>query len=307
MDFTSLFTWVPSPQFLFAQLLNGLTRSMLLFLVSSGLTLILGVMGVVNFAHGSLYMLGAYGSFTLGTLLGGAPSSFLLAVAVVPLGIALVGGVIERLLLRRIYRAEGVMQILLTYAVVLMVADLVRLIWGPETRGVPKPTLLAGAVTLLGSIYPSYNLLILILGPLVAFGLWFLLYQTIFGKVVRATALDREMANALGINVPMIFTMVFMLGAWLAGLAGVLAAPIGAITPTMDLSIIVESFVVVVIGGLGSFWGALLGALIVGVVQAYGILIVPRMALISIFVIMALVLILRPWGLLGNPRAPLAR
>lgn len=307
MDPATLFTWVPSPQFLFTQLLNGLTRSMLLFLVASGLTLILGVMGVANFAHGSLYMLGAYGSFALGTLLGGTPSSFFLAVAVVPLGIALVGGIVELLLLRRIYRAEGVMQILLTYAVVLIVADFVRLIWGPETRGVPKPTSLAGAVTLFGSVYPSYNLLILILGPLLALGLWVLLYQTAFGRAVRATALDREMANALGINVPMLFTLVFMLGAWLAGLAGVLAAPIGAITPTMDLSIIVESFVVVVIGGLGSFWGALLGALIVGVVQAFGVLIIPRMALISIFVIMALVLILRPWGLLGSPKAPLAR
>lgn len=280
---------------------------MLLFLVSSGLTLILGVMGIVNFAHGSFYMLAAYGSYSLATLLGPQVGSFALAVLAVPAGIALLGAVVERLLLRRVYQAETVMQILLTYALVLTVADLVRLVWGPETRGVPKPEFLAGAVPLLGGTYPSYNLFLLGLGPLTALGLWLLLYRTKFGKSVRATALDQDMANALGINVPLLFTLVFMLGTWLAGLAGVLAAPIGAITPTMDLTVIVESFVVVVIGGLGNFWGALLGAIIVGIVHAFGILLVPRMAMISIFAVMALVLILRPWGLLGSARAPLAR
>ncbi len=280
---------------------------MLLFLISSGLTLILGILGVVNFAHGSLYMLGAYACFTIVTYLAQDAYSFWLALILAPMAVAVIGAFIELFLLRRVYQAEGIMQLLLTYALVLFFSDFVRLVWGPQYRNIDRPEVLAGAVFFGKIIFPSYNLFILILGPIVAFILWFFLYRTKFGKTARAIAFDREMASALGVNVPLLYTIIFMLGSFLAGLGGALAAPMGSIQPTMDISIIVESFVVVVIGGMGSFWGALLGALIVGLAHSFGILILPRIAMVSIFVVMAIVLIIRPWGLLGNPLGPLTK
>jgi branched-subunit amino acid ABC-type transport system permease component len=309
MDFWQFLSlsWLPPLSILITQLLNGVARSMLLFLISSGLTLILGVLGVVNFAHGSLYMLGAYTCYTIMTYLAQDAYSFWLALILAPIAIAIVGAIIELFLLRRVYEAEGIMQLLLTYALVLFFSDFVRLVWGPQYRDVNRPEVLGGAVFWGKIIFPSYNLFVLILGPLVAFFLWLILYRTKFGKTARAIAFDREMASALGVNVPFLYTTIFMMGCGLAGLGGALAAPMGSITPTMDISIIVESFVVVVIGGMGSFGGALLGALIVGVAHAFGILILPRIAMVSIFVVMAVVLILRPWGLLGNPLGPLTK
>ena len=309
MDFGQwlLFSWLPPFSTLITQLLNGVARSMLLFLISSGLTLILGVLGVVNFAHGSLYMLGAYACYTIVTYLGQSASSFWIALIMAPIAVAIVGALIELFLLRRVYAAEGIMQLLLTYSLVLFFSDFVRLVWGPQYRDVNRPEILGGAVFFGSIVFPSYNLFILILGPLVAFLLWLFLYRSKFGKTARAIAFDREMASALGVNVPFLYTTIFTIGCCIAGVGGALAAPMGSITPTMDVSIIVESFVVVVIGGMGSFWGALLGALIVGVAHAFGILILPRIAMVSIFVVMAVVLILRPWGLLGNPLGPLTK
>jgi branched-subunit amino acid ABC-type transport system permease component len=310
MDLLELFSlaWVPPLPVLITQLLNGISRSMLLFIIASGLNLILGVLGVVNMAHGSLYMLGAYACYTIVTYLNPNPYSLWLALLLVPILLAITGAIIEVFLLRRVYAAEGIMQLLLTYALVLFFSDFVRLVWGPQFLSMDRPQGLEGAISFGDYIFfPSYNFFIIIVGPVVALILWLVLYRTKFGKTARAIAFDREMASALGVNVPLLYTIIFMIGCGLAGLGGALTAPLGAITPTMDISVIVESFVVVVIGGMGSFGGALLGALIVGVSHSFGILIMPRIALVSIFVVMAGVLILRPWGLLGNPLGPLSK
>lgn len=289
------------PGFLAVQCLNGLTQAMFLFLIASGLSLIFGVLGVLNFAHGSLYMLGAYLSYTIASLFVGSPAAFWVALILGSIGVALVGGIIESVFLRPVYRREELDQLLVTYALVLIISDLVKLAWGAENRSGSRPALLAGSVDIAGRDFPTYNLFVLAVGPLVALGLWLLLRRTQFGRLVRAAANDREMVGVVGVNVTGLFTGVFMLGAWLGGLGGGLAAPIGAIYPGMDVEIIVESFIVVVVGGMGSLGGTLLGALIIGQLNAFGILFFPRLAIVFVYILMAVVLVIRPWGLLGRP------
>jgi branched-subunit amino acid ABC-type transport system permease component len=289
------------PGFLAVQCLNGLTQAMFLFLIASGLSLIFGVLGVLNFAHGSLYMLGAYLSYTIASLFVGSPAAFWVALVLGSIGVALVGGIIESVFLRPVYRREELDQLLVTYALVLIISDLVKLAWGAENRSGSRPALLAGSVDIAGRDFPTYNLFVLAVGPLVALALWILLRRTQFGRLVRAAANDREMVGVVGVNVTGLFTGVFMLGAWLGGLGGGLAAPIGAIFPGMDVEIIVESFIVVVVGGMGSLGGTLLGALIIGQLNAFGILFFPRFAIVFVYVLMAVVLVIRPWGLLGRP------
>ena len=289
------------PGFLAVQCLNGLTQAMFLFLIASGLSLIFGVLGVLNFAHGSLYMLGAYLSYTIASRFVGSPATFWVALVLGSIGVALVGGIIESVFLRPVYRREELDQLLVTYALVLIISDLVKIAWGAENRSGSRPALLAGSVDIAGRDFPTYNLFVLAVGPLVALGLWLLLRRTQFGRLVRAAANDREMVGVVGVNVTGLFTGVFMLGAWLGGLGGGLAAPIGAIYPGMDVEIIVESFIVVVVGGMGSLGGTLLGALIIGQLNAFGILFFPRFAIVFVYVLMAVVLVIRPWGLLGRP------
>ena len=289
------------PGFLAVQCLNGLTQAMFLFLIASGLSLIFGVLGVLNFAHGSLYMLGAYLSYTIASLFVGSPADFWVALILGSIGVALVGGIIESVFLRPVYRREELEQLLVTYALVLIISDLVKLAWGAENRSGSRPALLAGSVDIAGRDFPTYNLFVLAVGPLVALGLWLLLRRTQFGRLVRAAANDREMVGVVGVNVTGLFTGVFVLGAWLGGLGGGLAAPIGAIFPGMDVEIIVESFIVVVVGGMGSLGGTLLGALIIGQLNAFGILFFPRFAIVFVYILMAIVLVIRPWGLLGRP------
>lgn len=289
------------PGFLAVQCLNGLTQAMFLFLIASGLSLIFGVLGVLNFAHGSLYMLGAYLSYTIASWFVGSPAAFWVALILGSIGVALVGGIIESVFLRPVYRREELDQLLVTYALVLIISDLVKLAWGAENRSGSRPALLAGSVDIAGRDFPTYNLFVLAVGPLVALGLWLLLRRTQFGRLVRAAANDREMVGVVGVNVTGLFTGVFMLGAWLGGLGGGLAAPIGAIYPGMDVEIIVESFIVVVVGGMGSLGGTLLGALIIGQLNAFGILFFPRFAIVFVYILMAVVLVIRPWGLLGRP------
>ena len=289
------------PGFLAVQCLNGLTQAMFLFLIASGLSLIFGVLGVLNFAHGSLYMLGAYLSYTIASLFVGSPAAFWVALILGSIGVALVGGIIESVFLRPVYRREELDQLLVTYALVLIISDLVKLAWGAENRSGSRPALLAGSVDIAGRDFPTYNLFVLAVGPLVALALWLLLRRTQFGRLVRAAANDREMVGVVGVNVTGLFTGVFVLGAWLGGLGGGLAAPIGAIFPGMDVEIIVESFIVVVVGGMGSLGGTLLGALIIGQLNAFGILFFPRFAIVFVYILMAIVLVIRPWGLLGRP------
>jgi branched-subunit amino acid ABC-type transport system permease component len=293
---------MPDPSFLFAQSLSGLTAAMFLFLIASGLSLIFGVLRVLNFAHGSFYMIGAYLAYQLVQwTAAGAPGRFWWAVLGASLGIAILGGLVERLLLRHLYGRDELYQLLFTYALVLVLSDAAKVFWGTGQLSVSRPPGLAGAMQVFGTYLPYYNLFILLLGPAIALVFWVVLYRTRAGRFIRAAALDREMLGALGINVGALYTGVFVLGSFLAGLGGALVTPVKTIVPGMDVEIIVEAFIVVVIGGLGSFWGTFLGALVYGQVLSFGILVIPRFSIFSVFALMAVVLILRPWGLLGRP------
>ena len=289
------------PSFLFAQSLSGLTAAMFLFLIASGLSLVFGVLRVLNFAHGTFYMLGAYSAYQIVLWIGPGPGTFWVAALGAALGIALLGGLIERLLFRHLYGKEELYHLLFTYALVLILSDAAKILWGTQQKSVSRPPGLAGAFTLFGVTIPYYNLFILLLGPAIALGFWFMLQRTRVGRFIRAAALDRETLGTLGVNVSGLYTGVFVLASFLGGLGGALVTPVRTIVPGMDTEIIVEAFVVVVIGGLGSFWGTFLGALIYGQVLSFGILLFPRFSIFSVFALMAAVLILRPWGLLGRP------
>ncbi|TMA21696.1 MAG: branched-chain amino acid ABC transporter permease [Deltaproteobacteria bacterium] len=268
---------------------------MYLWLVAAGLSLIFGVMRVLNFAHGSLYMLGAYFAWVVVRVTG----SFWLALLIGPAVVAGVGWAMEFGFLRRVYSAPEAFQLLLTFAFVLMFDDAVKLVFGPVYQSPPTPAALSGAFVLGRSILPTYHLFILCVGALVGLGLWFFLEKTSFGLVIRATAADREMARALGVRSSRLFTWVFILGAALAGLGGALSMPVRAISPGMGEFIIIEAFVVVVLGGLGSLRGAFVGALLIGLLHAYGLLFMPVFELALGYLAMAAVLIVRPWGLFG--------
>lgn len=283
------------------QLLTGLSVGMVIFLIASGLTLVFGVLEVLNFAHGCFYMLSAYICYTIVRLLADTPGAFYLAVIIAPLTIALLGLIIEYALLRRVYRLELLYQLLLTFALVYILGDVTKMLWGLEYRSTPTPTALTGSILLLGREFPIYNLFLIVFAAMVGGGLWLMLHRTTFGRMIRGTAADREIVSTLGVNVPRVFSLVFLIGAWLAGLSGALMAPITAAAPGMDVAIILDCFIVVVIGGMGSMGGALLGALILGEVNALSILFVPKLTMIFPFILMAIILIVRPWGLLGKP------
>ena len=303
-----------SPASFFAQLLNGLAGASSLFLVAAGLTLIFGVTRVVNFAHGSLYMLGAYLAWTLAGALGRSPLGFWGAVVLAALAVAAIGALIERLLLKRIYSAPELLQLAATFGVVLIVRDAALYLWGPEDLLGPRAAGFAGAVDIFGRAVPSYDLLLLALGPLVLVALWALVNRTRFGVVVRAATENRTLVGALGIDEAGLFTLVFALGAFLAGLAGALRLPDEPANLGMDLSVIAEAFVVTVVGGLGSIPGAFVAALIIGLTRALcialgtvdvaGISIAfPKLTLVAEFVVMAVVLAVKPHGLMGAPPA----
>jgi branched-chain amino acid transport system permease protein len=289
------------------QALNGLARASSLFLVASGLALSFGVTRTVNFAHGSLYMMGAYLAWSFGGWLSplGIPwLSFWGGILLAAGCVALIGLLMETTVLRRIYQAPELFQLLATFGLVLVFEDLVLLIWGAEDKVGSRAPGLRQAVTLLGRAFPSYELLMIGLGPLVLGSLWLILHRTRWGVWVRAATQDRQMVAALGVDQAMVFTSVFGLGAFLAGLGGALQQPRTAITHTMDMAIITEVFVVVVIGGLGSLLGSYLAAILIGELHAFGIVIFPQITLVLTFLVMAVVLVVRPWGLLGRPTEP---
>jgi len=284
--------------------LNGLVSAATLFLVAAGLSIIFGVTRIVNFAHGSLYMLGAYIAWSVGEILPRSTFSFAAAVAVAMLATGVLGVLLEVLILRRLTKAPELFQLLATFAVLLIVQDATLWLWGPEEKLGPRVPALAGAVQIFGKRFPEYNLFLIVVGPLVLAGLWLLFRRTRFGVLVRAATEDREMVAALGVNQRILFTGVFFLGAALAGLAGALQVPRESVHLGLDLGIIVEAFVVVVIGGLGSLGGAFLAALLIGLLHAFGILLFPKATLFLIFLVMAVVLVARPQGLLGKPEGP---
>lgn len=292
---------MPDPSFLLIQSLSGLTYAMFLFLIASGLSLIFGILRVLNFAHGSFYMVGAYLTYQFVSMFMDTPGVFWYAVIFASLSVAIIGGIIERFFLSRLYVREELNQLLFTYALVFIIGDFAKIIWGTGQLSISRPPLLKGAVKIFDQYFPEYNIFVIFLGLGIVILFWLILNRTRWGRIIRAAALDREMIGSLGINVNWLFTVVFAIGAWLAGLGGALVAPIAAIVPGMDVEIIINVFIVVVIGGLGSFWGTLLGALVLGQVISFGILILPRLAIVFIYILMTVVLILRPWGLLGKP------
>mgnify|MGYP001317660888 FL=1 len=289
------------PSFFFGQFVSGLSISMFLFLIASGLALIFGVMRVLNFAHGSFYMIGAYLAWQIAHVLSGATGAFWLAVLGASAAVAVLGVVIERFLLRPLYGREELYQLLFTYALVLVLADAAKMIWGTQQLSVSRPPGLAGSSTIFGAVVPHYNLFIMVLGPIVAGSIWLILHRTHLGRMVRAAAFDRETLGALGADVGRLYTAMFAFGSFLAGLAGALVTPIKTVHPGMDVEIIVEAFIVTVIGGLGSLWGAFIGALIYGQFLSFGILVFPRFSIFAVFALMAIILIIRPWGLFGKP------
>lgn len=274
---------------------------MFLFIVASGLSLIFGVLRVLNFAHGSFYMLGAYMAWQITHWLGGVTGNFWIAVLGAAACVGVLGALIERLLLRHLYDKEELYQLLFTYALVLILADVAKILWGSQQLSVNRPPILDGSFEFLGATVVYYNLFIILLGPVIALMFWALLNRTGVGRMIRAAAFDREMLTALGANVGRLYMTMFMVGSFLAGLGGALVTPVRSIVPGMDVQIIVEAFIVVVLGGLGSFWGTFWGAIIFGQVLAFGILILPGFSIFAVFALMALVLVIRPWGLLGRP------
>jgi len=288
--------------FYVVQFLSGLASAAALFLVASGLSIIFGVTRIVNFAHGAFYMLGAYIAFTLTERLSGT-LGFWGGIVGAALIVAVIGVFVEMILLRRIYRSPELFQLLATFGLTLMVEDLAVLIWGPDDLLGRRAPGLRGAIDFFGQAVPTYDILLIVLGPVVLGALWLLFHRTRWGVLVRAATQDRDMVAALGVNQKWLFTSVFALGVFLAALGGALQIPRDAVNHTMDLRIIVDVFVVVVIGGLGSITGAFVAAVLVSELNAFGILIFPKISIILVFLVMAVVLIVRPWGLFGKPEA----
>jgi branched-subunit amino acid ABC-type transport system permease component len=283
------------PDFL-GQAVNGLAYGALLFLLSAGLTLIFGMLNVVNLAHGSFYMLGAYAG--LATL--DVTGSFWLAALAAPLGVGLVGALVERSLLRPLYRRSPLDQVLLTFGLIYLLEDLVKWVWGGRIRSIPPPEAFSGRVTLGSLTLPSYRLFVIAFGLLVALLLWLVIERTRLGAIVRAGVYDAEMAAGLGVDIGRVFTVVFAFGAAVGGLSGVIAGPIQSAYPSMGVSILIPALIVVVVGGLGSLKGSLVGSLIIGQAETFGKVWLPGLSMLMIYVVMALIVLLRPQGLFGR-------
>ena len=283
-----------------AALLNSLEIGLLLFVIAVGLNVVFGVLNVINFAHGGLYMLGAYFTYSF---VAHAGLPFWPALVLAPLAVAVIAVAIERVVLRRVYGRDVSDSLLVTFALLLVIDDAVRVAWGSGIHVVQPPPLLRGTVEVLGVTYPVYGVFVMGAAVVAMAALWVFFVRTRAGRIVRAAAIDRRMAEAIGIDVPRVITGVFALGALMAGVAGVVAAPIRAIAPGMGDRIIIDAFIVVVIGGLGSFPGTLLGALVLGAIYGFGGRYLPQINLVLPYLGMALVLLLRPRGLMGRRAA----
>jgi len=283
----------------FSQFLVGLSRAMILFIVSSGLSFILGVLRVPNVAHGSLYMIGAFVAHSVATAVGGV-SGFWLALVLAPLSVALISLIAERTLFCHLYKREHLMLLLFTFALMLILGDLTKMTWGADYRSLVAPPLLQGSVSIFDTAFPKYNLFMLVIGPLVAVALFLFSNRTKIGKIARAAAVDREMVGAIGINVSWVFAFAFVLGCFLAGLGGALISPTVSITLGMDHTIIIETFLIVIIGGLGNIWGAMVGSLIFGISHSLGVLFWPQFAIVFPYLTVVVILTLKPTGLLKS-------
>ena len=285
MDFSSLII----------QILNGISYGLLLFLLASGLSLIFGLMGIVNLAHGSYYMLGAY----LGFVIIQETGNFLFGLLGAGAALALLGVVMERFFFRKLYKRE-LDQVLLTFGFAYLFLDIAKWIWGGVPRILPKPSFLEGSVSILGEAFPIYRFAMIVIGLGIALLLWAFLEKTRTGIIIRAGVDDKEMVSGLGINIQLYFSGIFALGAFLAALGGVISGPIVGAYPGLDFEILVLALAVVVVGGLGTLKGAFLGSLLIGFAETFGKAFFPDFAMFTIYVTMALVLIFKPSGLLGK-------
>lgn len=287
---------------LVVQLLNSLLYAAILFLIAGGLSLIYGVMRIVNLAHGTLYALGAYVMAWLAGVLAASlsPAYTLILLPVAALAVAALGALIEPTLLRPLYRRAEEYQLLMTFGLLLILEDAMRFIWGPTPLSVSTLWAAFGSLTIFGTTYPTYNLLVIVIGLIAGAALWMFVYRTRFGMLLRATSQDMRMASALGINVRKMYLQAFGLGCLMAGLAGAVIVPIQGAVLGMGVDALVLAFIVVVIGGLGSLQGALVGALVVGLVRTAAIQFFPELELAILYLIAAAVLITRPSGLFGH-------
>jgi branched-subunit amino acid ABC-type transport system permease component len=281
----------------------GLAQASVLFLVAAGLSLVFGALRVINMAHGSLYMVGAFISTAVVGLVAQTTVGLVAALIVAPAIVGVLGALIEIGVLRRLYNREHLLQLLATYALVLIFAGAVRIIFGTHNLNIGKPDLLSGGVDIAGVTFPTYKLFLMFAAIAVAIVLYFVLYRTSLGRNIRAAVSDPELLSSSGVNVPRLFTVVFVIGAGLAAVGGVLISPDQAVNGSMDTDVLINAFAISVIGGLGSLMGSFVGALIVGLATSFGILLpaTSRWSLAFIFVLMAAVLTIRPWGLFGRP------
>ena len=281
---------------LLTQTVNALSQSALLFFLGVGLTLIFGLMRIVNFAHGALYMLGAFVGYSLTKWSG----NYWVALAVAPVVVGLLGAAFEFAILRRLYRRDAHAFLMVTFGLALVVGEAVRLTWGPDALQVPPPDLLAGVMFILDEPFPLYRLFLVATGVIVAVAIWQFLERARLGLLIRATSQNADMASALGVDVRRVRSAVFGIGCGLAALGGVLAAPLVTASNGMAATVIIDAFVIVIIGGMGSFLGSLIGALLVGFVQVFGNYYLPDLALAFMYLVMLAILVVRPGGLLGK-------
>jgi branched-subunit amino acid ABC-type transport system permease component len=290
-----------NPTFVAIQVLNSLSLGMNLFIIASSLTLIYGVLRIINFAHGAFYMVGAYVLVQVLRWMGVSNLSFALGVLAGGVVMAAIAFFLERFFLARLYDKEHLLQLLFTFALVLMMGDVVKMIWGKGIWSADYPPALSGAVNLGFMSYPAYLLFLCVLGPIVALGLWLGIERTRWGRILRAARLDREMLGALGIDVKRVFSVVFVLGAAMAAIGGALAAPRASVESEMGALIIMDCFIIVIMGGLGSLWGAFIGAIGLGFITVFGTLLLAEWEIVLVYLVMIAVLLVRPWGLLGKP------
>ena len=284
-----------TPDFVLVQGLNGIAYGMLFFLLAAGLSLIFGMMDVINLAHGAFFMVGAYFGYSVTR----ASHNFWLALVVAPIVVAALGVLVETQLLRRLYRRPLLDQVVLTFGLNLMLADLVLLFWGADELVLQPPDQFSAAIQVLGNSYPVYRLFVIGVGMLIALLLWGVQRRTRIGSIIRAAVADREMVVGLGIDVGTVFTGVFAFGAGLAAFGGVMAGPILSLYPGMDGEVLIDALIVVVVGGLGTLTGAFWGGLLIGVAVTFLTVLAPQIALVLLFVVMAAVLLARPNGLFG--------
>ena len=280
-----------------AVLLNGLSRAMLLFVIAAGLSLIFGLMGVVNFAHGAMYALGGYIAVVVASVVG----NFWITLLIAPFIVGILGLLVEYVTIRPLYGRDPIYGVLLTFGLTIVIDEGILLIWGPGPQQFSAPEILQGPIQLFGTFYPRYRLFVTAFGAIIALVLWVILQRTRIGMVVRAGNLDSEMVETMGINVRLVFTGMFAVGVGLAAMGGVVAGPVFSVYPGMGTSVLIEAFIVVVIGGLGSIRGSLVGALIVGVSQSIGSAYISDFVGILLFVLMIVVLVVRPYGIFGQP------